>query len=257
MVSDTLLQHVLWWLCPVLQLAIAIAMLRRGLLRQLPLFFVYVVAHLCQFVVAYVAYRLSYTAYYYAYWTWLPFDALTTLLVIEELFRTVFAPYQAIRDLGVAIFRIATLTLCGIAIYSAYIAPGSNEQSQMVAGLIVADRSASFVEGGLLIVLFVSCALLGLEWKSYQFGIASGMGVLVAMGVIDSCVRSHLGKSTDSWFWLAQGVAFNAGMAVWLYYFVSVRTALHVNSEVRVERVYEWNCALEEILRGNSSGVNH
>jgi hypothetical protein len=256
MVSDTLLQHVLWWLCPALQLAIAIAMLRRGLVKQLPLFFVYVASHLCQFVVAYVAYRLSYAAYYYVYWGWLPFDAITTLLVIEELFRTVFAPYQAIRQLGVAIFRIATLALCGIAIYSAYVAPGGNEVSHIVAGLIVADRSASVVEGGLLIVLFVSCALLGLEWKSYQFGIASGMGVLVAMGVIDTCLRSHLGKATDSWFWLAQALAFNVGMAVWLYYFVSVRTALHVNSEVGSERVYEWNYALEGILRGNSTGVN-
>jgi hypothetical protein len=159
--------------------------------------------------------------------------------------------------LGIAIFRVATLALCGIAIYSAYAAPGGKENAHVIAGLIVADRSASVVEGGLLIVLFVSCALLGLEWKSYQFGIASGMGVLVAIGMIDTCVRSHLGKATDSWFWLAQALAFNLGMVVWLYYFVSVRTALHVNSEMHADRVYEWNCALEGILRGNSSGVNN
>lgn len=255
MTSDTVVQHVLWWLAPTLELAVAIAMWRSSQSKRFPLFFLFIVSHLCQFVIAFCAYKYSYKAYFYVYWGWIPFDTLTTLLVIEELFKAVVSPYRAVRGLGVSTFRGAAVALCGLAIYTAYAAPG-NDSFRIIAGLMVIDRSASFVETGLLIVLFIFCGVLGVAWRSYPFGIATGMGVFVAISTANTCARAHFGQAGDVWYALIQAFSFNLGMSVWLYYFASERSTIFRQVEGGSAQLAAWNVALQRIFRGNSPDID-
>jgi hypothetical protein len=254
MVSDTVLQHVLWWLALALEASIAGMMLRKRQVRQFPLFFVFIVLHLSQIVAAYAAYRYSYKAYYYVYWGFLPVDALSTLLVIEELFRAVLAPYRAIRGMGVAIFRSAAIVLFGVAIYTAYAAPG-NDPFQLTAEFVVIDRSACFVEAGLLIVLFILCSVLGIAWRSYPFGIATGLAMMVSVGTANACLRAHVGRGVELWYALVQGLTCDFGLLVWLYYLASERSSVLSYAEEASPQLAAWNIALDDILHGDRSST--
>jgi hypothetical protein len=184
----------------------------------------------------------------------MPFDALTTLLVIEELFKIVLSPYRAIRGLGVGTFRTVAVGLCGVAVYTAYAAPG-NDYFRVISALVVVDRSTSFVEVGLLVALFAICAVLGIAWRSYHFGIATGMGISVAISLINAYLRAEFGSAADPWYGLIQGFSFNLGMAVWLYYFATKRSTAYSPAEHSSSYLAAWNSTLEEILSDDNADI--
>ena len=239
-----------------MEVAIAVAMLHKKQVKQFPLFLAFVVVHLVLFIVTYAAYRYSYRAYFYTYWGSIPVDVLTTLFVIEELYRGVLAPYRAVQGLGVVIFRFTAITLFAVAIGTAYAAPGTDSY-RIVAGLVVIDRSAAFVEAGLLIVLFITCSVLGIAWRSYHFGIAAGMAVQASVGTAIACLRAQFGTGADVPYALGQALAFNLGMAVWLYYLVSARSVIVSHAEAGSRHLAAWNLALDGILHGNRTSVDH
>ena len=101
----------------VLQLVIAAVILRRGLLRQFPIFTTYTVYQVVAIVITYVALALHVSSLHYAY-TYYPLQVFSiglTFVVIYEIFKMVLEPYDALRRIWRALFVIAMLVLFGIA----------------------------------------------------------------------------------------------------------------------------------------------
>lgn len=239
-------QYVLWVLCPLQQILIGAAMVRKRQLGSFPIFFTYIVFHVLQFVAAFISFRMSRSAYFNVYWVSELIDAVLTLAVIEEVFKTVFLPYEALRELGTMAFRWLTIVLCVFVLLSAAAAPGT-DGDRLTAGLLVLQRSIQLLQGGLLFFLFLFCRLFGITWRHYVFGISAGFGVIASLMTVAASLRAHLGPIADPWYDLTQAVAFNLGMFVWLVFFSSSKSLSFIAELPSTAQVSTWNRALMEL----------
>ncbi len=96
-----LMQYVLWFASPAIQLGVVIAMFRRGLHRDYPYFLNYTILGVASVPLLCVISLQSYTAYYYAYYVNLGLSVILSFAVLQEIFKDAFRPYEALRDLSV------------------------------------------------------------------------------------------------------------------------------------------------------------
>lgn len=240
------IQNAIWVVSTLLHFAIAYVMLRRKLLRTFPVFFAYTIFHAIDGVTGYFLFRASQSVYFWFYWGGEGVDAFMTLAVIQEVFRVAFAPYEALRALGVRIFNWLTVVLCIIAVITAVIAPAS-EINETMAALFVLDRSVQMIELGLVFFLFVFCKLFGMTWRHYVFGIAAGLAVMTSIGMVVLTIRTWVGQSGNAWYSLAAPGGFTLGNAVFAYYFASVKSVVPLKIIPRTEQLISWNRALLEL----------
>src|SRR5512135_778082 len=95
-----------------LQLATAALILRRKQRGTFPVFFAYTIFHLIQAILSSVAFQISYTAYFYEWWTGEMLDVFFALAVIQEIFLVTFQPYRALRRWASRIYIAGTMVLC-------------------------------------------------------------------------------------------------------------------------------------------------
>lgn len=198
-----------------MQVGLLFMMFQRKYVQRLPWFFGYTVFHIVQFILLVVSYKMSYSAYFYAYWTTEGIDALLTLIVLQELFTEVFRPYEAVRDLVVLIFRWATMFLMAMALVSAAAARG-NEMDRLVAGLLVMQRSVSLVQCGLLALLIGMYKLAGLNWRSMPMAIGFGFGVISSVSTVVMALRAYGTPGADPYFSIVLAGAYDIGVFIWV-----------------------------------------
>lgn len=243
-----MIHYVLWLVGAALQSGIAIGMVRKKLHREFPFFYAYTIFHIVQAVIAFTAYQLSYTFYFYTYWVSEGLDAFITLVVIQEIFSHVFRPYEALRQLGDLLFRWAALIMFGLAIITASASPGV-DADRWIAGLLVLQRSVTFIQAGLLLFLFLFCRMFGLTWRHYVFGITLGFGLYATLFTAATALRAYLGASANTWYGVATAIIVNLGLVVWLYYIVSLRSSSASNTEgLNSGQIGQWNRALQELM---------
>jgi len=216
------LQGGLWLLGFLLELTVAIAIFRRRLHQDYPLFFSYLVLELIRTIML-AAIRPHHNPYFYAYWISECLVALFGFLVVEEVFRKAFERRLGLQKLGAALFRYSLLALIVTAVAVAVAAPGT-ESDKLFAGILILKRTQSLVRVGLVVCLFLFVFLMGLPWGNYSIGIALGFAV---HGVFESAAmiaRSHYGSKFNSiWVWSIMCVAVCERL-VWIVYFVRPRT---------------------------------
>jgi hypothetical protein len=225
-------------------------MVRRKLVRELPVFFVYTIYHVAQYCAEMIAYKKSYAAYFYTYWTTEVIDALFVLLVLQEIFSQVFRPYEALRSVGVALFRGALLVLVAAGIVIALGVPRVVQYSDRVNALVTVQRSTLFVQAGLILFLMLSSRLFGLAWRNYVFGISLGFGGMACVSGLGSAIASHVPPPFNDWFIQSIAYGFMVAIVVWFYYFVAPWSSLQVNrAEIDASPLSDWNLALERYLK--------
>jgi hypothetical protein len=123
-----MLWYYLWVAPHVLQGIILFAMVRRGLLRQFPMFFLYTGFEILQSaLLLVVSHSVSYfgSVYFQVYAVGLALSTAIRFGVIYELFSHFFHRYPALSGAGRLLFRGATLVLLVIAVGLAVSAPGN------------------------------------------------------------------------------------------------------------------------------------
>lgn len=224
-------------------------MWRRKLHREYPIFFVYTVSHLVRFVVLYHAFQTGdREGYRQAFANLESIDAVLSFGVIYELFGHTFRAYEGIRQLGWLLFRWATVVLLVVAVVVAASAPGS-DTDRFLSGLFTLERSVSVVRAGLLFLLFLFHAALGLRWARATMGIALGFGALSSIELVTFTLRSHFGMETTAALSLISSVAYDAAIVVWLAGLLWPSRA-----PARVERsprwdIEGWNRTLLELMQ--------
>lgn len=229
----------------ILQLATAIFIVRSKQRSTFPVFFIYTVFHLIQSILSSIAFHISYTVYFYEWWTGEMLDVFFALAVIQEIFLVTFQPYQALRHWASRIYVAGTLSLCATAVLMALKHP--HGYSTRVAVWITLDRSALFVEAGLLVFLLAFCRLFGMSWRHYAFGIASGFVLVASISAVSEAFRTYFGVSVDSLVSILNAVSFTGATAVWTYYFASSRSRLALDHVPGTERLIAWNQALANV----------
>lgn len=231
----------------LLQLITAVLIVRKKQVRTFPVFFAYTVFHVVETAASFFAFRISYLVYFYTYWTGEMLDAVFTLAVIQEVFLVAFQPYDALRRWGSRIYILGALLLLTVAVFMGVKHPAG--YSPKLSVLITVDRSAIFVQIGLLFFLFFFCKLFGMTWRHYVFGIASGFVLVAGLITTAEAVRTHFGKSVDFAVWLINALAYTIGVGIWTYYFASSKSRVPLDRVPGTEKLIAWNRALGEIGR--------
>jgi hypothetical protein len=244
----TYTQLAIVFLSPMLQAAICVAMIRKKLFREMPLFLSYTIIHAVFAYVLFFTFKKSYTAYFFLYWSSEIVDALLTFLVIQEVFSTVFRPYEALRLLGIWLFRGSLLVLIAIAIV---MAPGSQPFGfdKLVSSLIIVQRSILFVQAGLIFFLILSSRLFGLTWRTYVFGVALGFGAMACVTGLAVALRSRVPAPLNDWLATMVPFGYIVGVVVWTYYMLMPSSSLDVDrSQIDASPLKGWNHALGGLL---------
>jgi len=244
----TRLQYVLWVSGPMLQALIAIAMLRRRLVRECPWFFAYTVFHVFreggQF---YVYHRMTRADYFWAYWVGQAISAVLGFAVIYEIYGNVFRRYEVIRRLGSLLFLWAATILLIVAVVVAASSQGS-EANRAVEAVITLERSVRVIQCGLLLFVFAFANYFGLSWRHYVFGIALGFGIFASVEMAAIAIRGQLGPVAREALALANSAAYYCAILIWIGYFLAPQPAPSRVAKLPKYDLERWNQALLELL---------
>lgn len=214
--SSLHIQNALWISQPIFQLMIAMVIYRRRLQKEFPAFFAFVVAQVVIFAVEFPVYRWAAdTSYFYVYWIAAGLNVIFAFQIIHEVFVDVFRPYPALKDLGTALFKWASLIMILVSVVMISVSPGWDDP--LAQTILVVQRCVSVVQCGLVLFLLAFSRNLGVSWRRQSFGIAMGFGLYSSVQLLTYALYSgsHLHGMLTS---LLNMSAYNCGMLVWLSY---------------------------------------
>lgn len=248
--THPLLFYYLWIAPHVLQVVLAVLMIRKGLVREFPAFFSYTVLEILQFVA--LAWMVSvhslsgYTAVWYAG------EAISAALrfaVIREIFQHVFENYSPVKQLGDSIFRWATVLLLMAAAMVVAYTPG-DQVSRMAVALNVIDRTVSIVQFGLLLLLVALSRFLRFGWRSYAFGISLGLGSYAGLKLIAWALSVQFtGPDAGELFNSFLMAAYHCCVLFWVVTLLLPKPKQIPVSSVSSMDLDHWNSALERFLQ--------
>lgn len=251
MAPHSFLWHYLWLAPNALQLVIAVAMIRRKLVGEFPLFFSYTLFELLQGNTLFVLDHLpavSGEQYWQAHWISLVISIALRLGVIYEIFTHVFRPYPALERLGRTAFRGTAAVLVLVAAGLAARAPWDDPTS-FLSGIYVVSRAVSLVQCGLLLFIYLFSSYFGLSWRNYVFGIAVGMGIfsIVDLGVMSIEILTWPAPASYILDFVGMA-AYHCSVLVWLWYVLAREPVRYTVKELPKSDLEKWNAALERFL---------
>ena len=238
-----LIDYVLWFLAPTLQLGVLVLMYRRGLHRDYPYFFYYTILSVVNEPVLFVAHRNSYALYYYSYWVSIALISLVSFAVLYEIFRNAFRPYEALRDLSLILFRWSALVILLVAGMWAVTSSHPAQNGSITNAILLAERSVRLMQCGLVFFLLLFSEYLGISRRNLLFGIALGFGLYASVNMLIASGLSHAGIVHVSVLRWANSAAYNLSVLIWLGYTALAPSQSRTFSAIRSP---EWNSALED-----------
>ncbi len=239
--------YVAWILTGLLHVCIAVIMYRRSLIKQLPWFFAFTIYHIVQFVVLFVSIKFDYSLYFYSFWISEGVDCLMALAVIQEVYQNAFRPFDGLKTFASLVFKWAALLLIVIAIATA-LANNGSERDRFIAALLILDRSAAFVQCGLLFLIFLLKQAMGLNWSQPSTGIALGMGIASASVTVALTVRAYSGGADDAIVGLMMALFYNVALFIWVAALLRPDREPGRGQLPGDEVLEKWNSALVEIM---------
>src|SRR5205823_9058871 len=113
--SSSQIQLALWISQPILQSIVAVAMFRRRIHKDFPVFFAFTIGQIAIFALDFSVYRWgSHTLYFDVYWMSTAINGVFAFKIIYEVFFDAFHPSFALRDLGTALFKWAALIMVSL-----------------------------------------------------------------------------------------------------------------------------------------------
>lgn len=213
--------YALWITPAVLQLAMLFIMTRHGVRSQFPAFFAYTALQVFNAALLFFLYRWSEMSYFYGYWILNALSVGLAFQVLYELFAIAFKPYPALRTLGLALFRWATLILLLAAAVSA-MATHPGDEPRIITAIFTMERSVRLMQCGLVFLLFLFSAALGLTRKHRVVGFALGFGLFACVELVVASLWSHFGHSAGEVLSLMKSGAYNISVLIWMVYLISV-----------------------------------
>jgi hypothetical protein len=249
MVPHSLLWHYLWIAPHLLQIPLAILIFRRKLHQDFPWFLTYTIY---QVVANALLFGLNHAPQVSGWWYHVAtgadtfFSIVLRFAVIAEIFRFVLCPYEALQRVS-SLMANSTLValLAGASIVAVY-GPKPGYTTRLIALSVSMDRAASLVQLGLLLFLFVFSYYFRISWRSFVFGIASGLALYLAVQLAVSALAAHTYIAAAN---TIDTGAYHCSVLIWLGYLL-----LPHRSPVRVKslpnhQLESWNLELERLLQ--------
>ena len=206
-----------WLAGPLLQITLLIFMVRRKSHNVFPRFFSYILFQTLKSACLFVTHRYFPDNYFDAYWTGNAVSVIFTVVVMDEILRSLFKEYGGIQTLGITIFRWSCGLLLLFAILSAW---SSSEEGvdRAVASVLAFDRSMRLMQVGLFLLLMFLCRVLRNCSRQQVFGIALGFGIFASTELILVSVVMRYGSAQTAIISLIKSTAYNAVTLLWIGY---------------------------------------
>jgi len=242
------------WIAPAgAFVCLAAMMLRRKLQKEVPVFFAFVVFQVADFAIGFFTYHRSQLLYFYAYWTLAAVGIVFGFGVLHEIFVGVFRPFADLRELGGVLFRWAAMVLGAAALLIAANS-GPFPGWHVVAVILNVVRSVEIMQCGLVLLMLLCSAYLGITLRHRIFGIALGFGVTAAMDLIAVAVFANFGSHSQTFFQLSRMAACNLSALLWVGYVFAGEVERRPSKQfMHAER---WNFALATAMRSGNDGVS-
>jgi hypothetical protein len=240
-----------FWIAPHLFLGVLVAgFLRRGLRKQLPIFFAYMVFTLINFLVLFgVSLVMPLNSYRWVLLWGMAVSSLLQFAVIYELASELILSRSPLavplRNLLRGVSAVLLLVAAGIS--GAF---SSISVQRVVNVLQVVDFSSSVVRCGLLIILFVFTRALQISWRSRSAGIALGFGILASIELAGVGLRGAFGRSGYITVDLVQMAGFHVCVLIWLVYlFLPERTPAFTGRGLPEADLALWDQELQRMVQ--------
>jgi len=252
MTSLRMLWYYLWVAPHVLQGIILLAMVRRRLYRQYPMFFLYTAFEILQFAVLFAkAYSDPHfgEGYAWLYSVGLAASTAIRLGVIHEVFSQVFRNYPVLNATSRILFRGSVVLLLVLGVALAASTPVNGAVSFNFPTHIL-DRTLSILQCGLLISLFFFSKHFSLSWRSPVFGIALGVGIFASVELASSAVLSQVGYSAHVWLDLVKMGTYHCCVMIWMFYLLVPESRPRLSLRKFPDHNLEiWNQELQRLLQ--------
>ncbi len=233
----------LWCAQPILQSAVAVIWWRRKLHKQFPVFFLFLLAQVINFVVIFPLWRTaSYNVYFWPFWIGEAVNAFLGFKVIHEIFLDVFRPYHTLKDLGTLLFKWAAVVMLLVSVVVAF--SNSYDASPLVHAITTLQRSVRIVQLGLILFLLLFSRFLGVSRKQISFGISLGFGLFAGAELLLYALNSG-GFVRQATLNLINLMSYILAVLVWLGYAVS-RKAVRVAAVNRLQ-TERWEQGLTDL----------
>src|ERR1700733_649945 len=204
----------------VLLIPVAIVMYRKGLHRQFPIFFSYL---LYEFLESCVMYPIYSRLVILPMWLYLGLDQLFRagdiifhLGILQELFESPVKNNDSLRQSSARILKWVTGALVVMA--SSFIGFGYYTQSHRLPRSYAEIEALNIATCFLLVFVFLWHRFLGLKMSTFAFGIALGLGLTAGLEpLFQSWKDSMFLERTFIPDFLEMG-AYHCTVLIWLYY---------------------------------------
>ena len=233
----------LFWIVPLcLQPLIAFSIGLRRQIRNFPIFFVYTLfVSTRDLVLLFV--RHNARMYSWIYFLGEPLAILLGVAVIYEILWQLIRQYDTLRALGMRLFWLSVAVTMLAGLWMFYGSEFGRGEFRMESVVLI-ERSARFVQVGVLIVFILFISHLGLTWKHYTSGIVAGFGVAAGLQLAVFELRSTQLIAADT-FHLLNSLGYNVAVLIWAIYFFSPLSEINELGRLPATDLARW----DEILR--------
>ncbi|HJT69042.1 MAG TPA: hypothetical protein VJ731_02510 [Terriglobales bacterium] len=246
------------WIAPhcLLGIFLVVFLCRKGQ-HRLPIFFLYVVFELVQFLLSVLIFKYFRSGYN---WGILVIgNGINSLLVLGVIYELanhlVFSRSPLGRVLRPILSGSLAILLLGSAATSGYLANGGIRGVTQVFETV--DFSSSLIEVGLLVVLLVFARTMHIAWRDWTVGIAVGFGVSACMDLASAALRWSYGKRVFIAVDITQMTAYHVCVLIWLIYLLlPERPSGRPKSGVQQSDLERWSDEVEKIVPSRSSVDN-
>lgn len=199
-----------------LLLAIAVMMSRRGLRREYPFFFSYIVFTLVLAII-FTPLEGYPKLYFYSYWISEIFSAILGLLALHEAFYEVFYAFYVFWW-----FRLVFPSVVGvisfISIWYALLHPMSRVPTWVEVVFALAS-AVGYIRGTVFLVFMILVVALRMRWRRYPYDIVLGFAVS-SVGVVTSYILwETFGVKYAAAARLVPPLTYLAASVIWLWTF--------------------------------------
>lgn len=237
------------WIVPhVLLIPIAVVMGRKGLHKDFPVFFTYLIYEILQFSILFSMYQLKAHGE-----SLLNVDRIVRggsvalrFGIIQEMFESPFVNIIPMRRAMGRTFNLLVVVLVVLAI--TFIAPMFYRIPGVLKGY-AGIEALNAVQCGLLACVFIWHSVLGLRMSACVFGITLGMGLVPSFEPLMYALKSLVSPQNSKFVDLAQMGIFHVAVVVWLYYVRSREAAAANICAAYLLEARDWAAGTERITR--------
>src|ERR1700733_1753517 len=207
-------------------------LLRRRAYKMCPCFFVYtlfgVVAGAAR-LMARFSILLDSRAYPATYWiTEAGYDVLG-MLVMYEVLRTLLSGLTHARWARL-IFPVLLITSVGLSLARAQAAPP--KVGGLLFYIVIGEITVRFLQVLIFAGLVTLVPVLGLRWRQYPFGVATGFGLYATVMLLTTTKFSDFGTRFKVLWSVTSVVAYSVAVLIWIWFFSVPQKAETPSSEL-------------------------